>query len=243
MSGDRIRLGLPSKGRLRDDAVAWFAARGVTIRQTGAERAYSGAVDGAAGVDLALLSAGEIPAELAAGRLHLGVTGEDMVRERVPDADARVALLTPMGFGHADLVLAVPDFWADVETTADLDDVAGRLRDRLGRPLRIATKYHLLVRGFLRARGVGDCVLVDSQGATEGTIRNGAADAVADITSTGATLRANGLRMLADGVILASQAQLCLSRAAPLSSSQAEALHALLETLGVQALAPSPQRR
>lgn len=240
--GDRIRLGLPSKGRLREDAVAWFAEHGVRVVQTGAERAYAGAVEGAAGVDLALLSAGEIPAELAAGRIHLGVTGEDMVRERIPDADARVRLLTPLGFGHADLVLAVPDFWADVETTADLDDVAARMRDRLGRPLRLATKYHLLVREFLRARGVGDCVLVDSQGATEGAIRNGAADAIADITSTGATLTANGLRVLDDGVILQSQAQLCASLSAPVSSSQSAVIEAFLETLGLPALAASPEQ-
>ncbi|MEM1314496.1 MAG: ATP phosphoribosyltransferase [Pseudomonadota bacterium] len=240
MPADRLRLGLPSKGRLREAAAAWFADRGLRIVQTGEDRAYAGEIRGAEGVDLALLSAGEIPAELAAGRLHLGVTGEDMIRERIPDADARVHLAAPMGFGHADLILAVPDFWIDVETIHDLDAAAAEFRDRLGRPLRIATKYHVLTRAFLRARGVGDCVLVDSQGATEAVVRNGAADAIADITSTGATLRANGLRILEDGLILASQAQLCLSLAAPLSQAGRERLSALAETLGVEALASSP---
>jgi ATP phosphoribosyltransferase len=234
---DRIRLGLPSKGRLQKDAVAWFAERGVKVSRTGSEREYAGRVAGAEGVDLVLLSAGEIPRELAAGRIHLGVTGEDMVRERISDADARVSLLAPLGFGHADLVIAVPHPWADVETVADLDAVAGRLRARLGRPLRIATKYHLLVRRFLRAQGVADCLLVDSQGATEGTIRQGTAEAIADITSSGATLEANGLRPLSDGVILASQAQLALSRVAALSPAQAAALDALGARLGLGRLA------
>jgi ATP phosphoribosyltransferase len=236
----RIRLALPSKGRLQKEAAAWFAERGVTIARTGSEREYAGRVEGAEGVELALLSAGEIPRELAAGRIHLGVTGEDMVRERIPDADARVRLLAPLGFGHADLVIAAPEGWADVETVADLDAVAGRLRARLGRPLRIATKYHLLVRRFLTARGVADCLLVDSQGATEGVVRQGMAEAIADITSSGATLTANRLRPLEDGLILRSQAQLALSRAAALTPEQAGALDALGARLGLGRLASAP---
>ncbi|MDF2231543.1 ATP phosphoribosyltransferase [Albimonas sp. CAU 1670] len=241
-TSDRIILGLPSKGRLMDSARAWFADRGLHVVRSDSDREYAGRIEGVAGVDLALLSAGEIPRELAAGRIHLGVTGEDMVRERIPDADAAVRLLTPMGFGHADLMIAVPDAWADVETMDDLDAVAGRLRAQLGRPLRIATKYHLLVRRFLRANGVADCLLVDSQGATEGVVRQGTAEAIADITSSGATLTANRLRPLSDGVILRSQAQLCLSLAAPRSAAQVKTLDLLAERLGVPALASAVTR-
>ena len=236
-NSDRIVLGLPSKGRLMASAMAWFADRGIQVSRSDSDREYAGRIEGVEGVDLALLSAGEIPRELAAGRIHLGVTGEDMVREKIPDADARVRLLAPMGFGHADLVLAVPDAWADVETMADLDAVAGRLRADLGRPLRIATKYHLLVRRFLKAQGVADCLLVDSQGATEGVVRQGTAEAIADITSSGATLTANRLRPLSDGVMLRSQAQLCLSLTAARSDTQRARLVALGETLGAPALA------
>lgn len=231
MSGGPLRLGLPSKGRLRDAATEWFAARGVVVRRTGDEREYAGAVEGVEGVELVLLSASEAPRELAAGRLHLAVTGEDMIREKIPDADAKVVLLAGLGFGHADLVLAVPDAWADVETCADLDAVAGRWRARTGRPLRIATKYHFLTRRFLRARGVADCLLVDSQGATEGVVRNGVAEAIADITSSGETLRANRLRPLEDGMILRSEANLCLSRTAPLSEAARAALFRMTERL------------
>ncbi len=236
---DRIVLGLPSKGRLRDACIAWFAERGVRVTRSSSDREYAGRVEGAANVDLALLSASEIPRELALGRIHLGVTGEDMVREKIPDADAAVRLLAPMGFGHADLVLAVPTPWADVETVADLDAVAGRLRAIHGRPLRIATKYHLLVRRFLQAHGVADCLLVDSQGATEGAVRQGTAEAIADITSSGATLTANRLRPLSDGVILRSQAHLCLSRRASVSAAQSGALDALGEILRLGPLASS----
>ena len=203
-----LKLGIPSKGRLMDKTVDWFAERGVTIRRLGDDRDYAGAVDGAPGIDLVLLSAGEIPRELAAGRIHLGVTGTDMVREKIAGWRARVAEIEPLGFGQANLVLAVPEAWVDVTTLDDLDAVAAQFRANHGHRLRIATKYHRLVRGFLRDAGVADYVLVDSQGATEGTVRNGTAEAIADITSTGSTLRANGLRPLDDGLILASQATL-----------------------------------
>ena len=165
----------------------WFAARGLTLSRTGSAREYAGTVDGVDCVELVLLSASEIPRELAAGRIHLGVTGSDLVRETLPDWTTLVTELAPMGFGHADLIIAVPVTWVDVETLDDLDAAAAAFRARHGFRLRIATKYHRLVREHLRAHGVADYQLVDSQGATEGTIRNMTAEAVADITSTGET--------------------------------------------------------
>ncbi len=229
----RIRLGIPSKGRLQAHTVAWFAERGLTLERTGSEREYGGVVHGIEGVDLVLASAAEIPRELAAGRLDLGVTGSDLVREKLPLWREQVEALAPMGFGHADLVIAVPEHWIDVETLDDLDAVAAQFRRRHGFRLRIATKYHNLVRDFLRAHGVADYQLVDSQGATEGTVRHGTAEAIADITSTGATLTANRLRPLADGLIHASQATLFLSRTAPRDAEAEAVLAALRRRLGV----------
>jgi ATP phosphoribosyltransferase len=204
----------------------------VVLKRTGASREYAGAVQGVAGVELVLVSAGEVPRELAAGRLHLGVTGTDLVREQIAGWQGVVAELAPMGFGHADLVLAVPDAWADVETLDDLDAVAAQFRARHGFRLRIATKYHRLVRAHLRAAGVADYQLVDSQGATEGTIRNGLAEAIADITSTGETLRANHLRVLAGEPVLRSQATLFAARAADWTG-QRPTLAALAARLGL----------
>jgi ATP phosphoribosyltransferase len=228
-----LKIGVPSKGRLMEKTFEWFGARGVTMARTGNEREYSGAVDGIDGVELVLLSAGEIPRELAAGRIHLGVTGSDLVRDKLADWSAQVAEWAPMGFGHADLVIAVPSGWIDVDTLDDLDAAAAAFRAAHGHRLRIATKYHRLVREFLTAHGVADYALVDSQGATEGTVKNGTAEAIADITSTGETLRANHLKVLADGLIHASQATLFAARAADWSGPNLAALTALAGRLGL----------
>ena len=228
-----LKIGVPSKGRLMEKTFDWFGARGVTMRQTGQEREYSGAVDGVDGVELVLLSAGEIPRELAAGRVHLGVTGSDLVRDKLADWDRQVAEWAPMGFGHADLVIAVPAAWIDVDTLDDLDAAAAAFRAAHGHRLRIATKYHRLVRDFLTANGVADYALVDSQGATEGTVKNLTAEAIADITSTGETLRANHLKVLTDGLIHASQATLFAARAADWSPASRASLAALAVKLGL----------
>lgn len=209
-----IKLGVPSKGRLMEKTFDWFSDRNVALRRVGSEREYAGAVDGVEGVALVLLSAGEVPRELAAGRLHLGVTGRDLIEERLPIWEQQVEPIAEMGFGYADLVLAVPRGWVDVETTDDLDAVAAQFSEGHGHRLRIATKYHRLLREFLRESGVADYAIVDSQGATEGTVANGTAEAIADITSSGETLRANHLKVLTDGLVLKSQATLWRSRVA-----------------------------
>jgi ATP phosphoribosyltransferase len=229
-----IKLGVPSKGRLMEKTFDWFGARGVTLSRTGSEREYSGAVEGADGLELVLLSAGEIPRELAAGRIHLGVTGTDLVREKLGAWDEKVKELELLGFGHADLIVAVPRAWVDVITLDDLDAVAARFREAHGFRLRIATKYHRLVREYLREHGVADYQLVDSQGATEGTVKNETAEAIADITSTGETLRANHLKILAGGPVLRSQATLFKSRKAVLTDADRGALVALKAKLGIE---------
>lgn len=185
----------------------WFSAHGLAMRKSGFEREYSCQTD-AGGVEVAMLSAGEIPRELAAGRIDYGVTGTDLLREALADWESQVQEVVGLGFGHADLVVAVPSCWIDVETIDDLDAASTAFRSIHGHRLRIATKYHRLVRDFLTARGIADYRLVDSQGATEASVRNLAAEAIADICSTGETLRANHLKALSDGLILRSQATL-----------------------------------
>jgi ATP phosphoribosyltransferase len=230
-----VKIGVPSKGRLMEKTFEWFGARGVTMARTGSDREYAGAVEGIDGVELVLLSAGEIPRELAAGRIHLGVTGSDLVRDKLADWSAQVAELAPLGFGHADLVLAVPVAWVDVETVDDLDAAAAAFRRTHGFRLRIATKYHRLVREFLTAQGVADYQLVDSQGATEGTVKNLTAEAIADITSSGETLRANHLKILTDGMMHQSQAVLFAARAADWQPDARTTLEHLCQKLGVSA--------
>jgi ATP phosphoribosyltransferase len=234
-----VLLGLPSKGRLRDATVEWFAAHGVEIAREGDERQYAASARGLDGLEVVMLAAGEIPRALAAGRLHLGVTGEDLIRERLPGHEAEVRVAAPMGFGQADLVVAVPAAWVDVETMHDLDEAAHEFRRRHGRRLRIATKYHNLARAFLRRHGVADYRLVDSQGATEAGPKNLTAEAIIDITTSGATLKANHLRPLSDGLILQSQAMLCVSLTARWDGT-AEAVLAALEAR-IGGAAPSRQ--
>ena len=209
-----LKIGVPSKGRLMEQTFDWFGVRGISMRQSGADREYAGAVDGVAGVELVLLAAGEIPRELAAGRIHLGVTGSDLLRDKLADWETQVAELAPLGFGQADLIIAVPAVWIDVDTLDDLDAAAAAFRAAHGFRLRIATKYHRLVRDYLTANGIADYQLVDSQGATEGTVKNLTAEAIADITSTGETLRANHLKILSGNVIHQSQATLFAARTA-----------------------------
>lgn len=238
-----LRLGLPSKGRLLADATGWLAARGVMLERTGSEREYAGRVTGVAGIEPVLLSAAEIPDELARGRIHLGITGLDLVHERLPRWADAVTALAPLGFGRADLVVAVPACWIDVADMGDLDAVAADFRAAHGFRLRIATKYHRLVRAFFRARGVADYQIVDSQGATEATVKHRTAEAIADITTTGATLRANHLKVLEDGLILASEATLFAAAAAPWDDPVRAALEALAARLGLDrdaALAGAP---
>jgi len=226
-----VKLGVPSKGRLMDKTFDWFGKRGIGLRRTGSDREYAAAVDGVTGVELVLLSAGEIPRELAAGRIHLGVTGSDLVREKLAVWDQQVQEVQLMGFGHADLIIAVPKCWVDVDTLDDLDAAAAAFRSRHGFRLRIATKYHRLIREFLRDQGVADYQLVDSQGATEGTVKHETAELVADITSTGETLRANHLKLLTDGLVHKSQATLFRSHKAKLTDQDRVVLDALLEKL------------
>jgi ATP phosphoribosyltransferase len=205
-------LGVPSKGRLMEDTLELFRRAGLAIEKSGDERGYRGKIAGLAQVSVEFLSAGEIARHLQSGRIHLGITGEDLVREQIPGADGRVDFLLKLGFGHADVVAAVPDCWLDVETMADLEEAGALFAATHGRRLRVATKYPMLTRRFFAARGVVSYRTVESLGATEGAPAAGTAEAIVDITSTGSTLKANGLRILSDGLFLKSEANLVFSK-------------------------------
>ncbi|MDZ5698922.1 ATP phosphoribosyltransferase [Chelativorans sp. M5D2P16] len=208
-----VTLALPSKGRLKEEAVRRLEDAGYTVRLPENDRRYRATMDGLPGLEVAFLSASEIARELARGGIDLGITGEDLVRETIPEWEARVKIGARLGFGHADVVVAVPKVWFDVATMADLDDVAADFRQRHGRRLRIATKYWRLTQQFFSQKhGIQVYRIVESLGATEGAPAAGSADVIVDITSTGSTLRANHLKVLEDGIILRSQACLVTAR-------------------------------
>jgi ATP phosphoribosyltransferase len=224
-------VAVPSKGRLQENTAAFFARAGLDIVQAGSDRSYRGGIAGLAGVEVAFLSAAEIAREVAAGAAHIGVTGRDQVEETLGDWQAKVDLVLPLGFGQCDVVVAVPQAWIDVADMEDLDDVAAEFRPHHGRRLTVATKYINLTRRFFAGHGIADYRIVESLGATEGAPATGAADLIVDITTTGATLRANALKILADGVILQSEAHLVASLTANWDAPARNALHALLDRI------------
>jgi len=210
-----LTLALPSKGRLKENALGLFEKAGFELNLPKDDRNYQGSLQiskSRAPVDLLFLSASEIARELVNGRLHAGVTGEDLARETIHNADEYLAFSVKLGFGGADVVIAVPEAWVDVETMADLDDVAAEFRTQHGRRLRIATKYWQLTQGYFADHGIAAYRIVESLGATEVAPAAGQADLIVDITSTGSTLKANGLKVLKDGIILKSEANLIASK-------------------------------
>jgi len=211
-------IAVPAKGRLQENADAFFARAGLKLVQPRGAREYRGSIEGYDGIEVAYLSAAEITQQLGQGAVHLGITGEDLVREMIPDADVKVVLIEGLGFGHANVVVAVPQAWIDVRNMADLDDVATAFRHKRDRRMRVATKYVNLTRDFFAGHGVADYRIVESSGATEGAPAAGTAELIVDITSTGATLAANGLKVIENGTILRSQANLVAARGATWSA-------------------------
>ena len=231
MAQPKLAIAVPSKGRLNDQAVDFFARAGLALRVKGHERGYRGTLEGLDGVEVVYTSAAEIVHELKSGHSQLGITGEDLIRETLADVDGSVEFLAPLGFGRADVVVAVPDCWIDVSRMADLEDIAAQFAAAHGRRLRVATKYMNLTRRFFASRGVTGYLIVESVGATEAAPAAGTAELIVDITTTGTTLRANHLKVLEDGLILKSQAHLLASRAAPWGAAAAKLREAILARL------------
>ncbi len=227
-------LAVPSKGRLQENAAAFFARAGLTLKPNRGARDYRGTLEGIDGIEVAFVSASEIVGLLAAGQAHMGITGEDLVRETFEDADTKLELLTPLGFGRADVVVAVPQAWIDVRTMSDLEDVAAAFFARRHQRMRVATKYVNLTRRFFAANHVADYRIVESLGATEGAPAAGQAELIVDITTTGATLAANALKVLDDGVMLRSEANLVASLGAPWSETAREKARQVLARIAAE---------
>jgi ATP phosphoribosyltransferase len=219
---------------LQENAEAFFARSGLALIKPRGARDYRGAIAGLDGVEVAYLSASEITTQLAAGAVHFGVTGEDLVREMIPDANGKVVLIEGLGFGFATVVVAVPQAWIDVRTMADIDDVGTSFRHTHGRRMRVATKYVNLTRDYFSAHGIIDYRIVESSGATEGAPGAGTAELIVDITTSGATLAANGLKVIEDGIILRSQANLVAARGASWGAGEREIARVILDRVAAQ---------
>lgn len=231
--GSKLIFAVPSKGRLMEATTGVLAEGGLEVRKTGSERGYRGEIVDVGDVEIAFISASEIANALRIGQVHLGVTGEDLIREEIADAENRVKFLKPLGFGHADVVVAVPACWIDVRAMEDLDEVAIAFRREHQRRMRVATKYVNLTRRHFSYYGISDYRIVESLGATEGTPAAETAELIVDITSTGTTIRANGLKQIEGGTILKSEANLIESRMADWTPELRAVQNDILKRLGI----------
>ncbi|MCF6329056.1 MAG: ATP phosphoribosyltransferase [Henriciella sp.] len=238
----RLTIAIPSKGRLKEKSEAWLAASGFKLSQLGGGRGYRAHLGGLPDTDVMLLSAREIAEGLISGALHVGITGEDLLHDLSGNVERDVQVMRRLGFGGADVVVAVPAAWLDVETMADLEAAGAQFRARHGRRMRVATKYMRLTRSFFAARSVGEYRLLESAGATEAAPAAGSAEVIVDITSSGATLKANGLKILSDGVILNSQASLSGSKQATWNDDSLSSLRLLLDGIEARASAETLRR-
>jgi ATP phosphoribosyltransferase len=211
-----------------------FVRAGLAIERDGGARDYKGRLQGVPDVEVVFLASGEIPAALESGAIHLGITGLDLIREHAADAEATIYTLMPLGFGRADVVVAVPRAWIDVVTVADLAEVAALFRARHHRNLRVATKYAKLTRAFFVEHAIHDYRIVESGGATEAAPASGSAEIIVDITTTGATLKANNLKVPKGGLILRSEAQLAASLTAAWSPRAKAALRKIVAAIDAE---------
>ena len=237
MSAPSLTIALPSKGRIQEGCLAFFAEAGIPVSNNGDARGYTGALKNVPNVEVMFLSAGEIPGVLEAGVAHLGITGEDLILERAANPDQTISSVLPLGFAKANVVVAVPQSWIDVRRMADLEEVSIDFHNRHKRRLRVGTKYLSLTRTFFAEHGLSDYRIVESLGATEGAPAAGSAELIVDITSTGETLSANNLKILDDGVILKSEAHLAASLTSQWSPAAKKSLRIILDVVQASRLA------
>ena len=227
MIKDIINIGIPSKGRLRKDVLNIFKKNKLKLISERGERDLFGSIKNKKNIKVVYLHAREIIQRLGDGSLDLGFSGFDLLKESEINIQNKISVTKKYNFGKATLVVAIPDEWIDVQTIADLEEIAFEFKDKKKKRLRVGTKYPNLTREFLFSKGVTQFKLVDSLGATETYPFTGSAEIITDITSTGETLRANNLRILKDGEILKSEACMMTSK----SSTKNKAIQSLAKLL------------
>jgi len=212
MTKNIIKIGLPSKGRLKHDTIKVFKNNKLNIYSERGERDLFGYIKKFSNIKIIYLHAREVVEQISLGNIDVGFSGYDLFKESEINVQNKILINKRYNYGNANLVLAIPDLWIDVQTLLDLDEVADEFKKNKKRFLRVATKYPNLTRQFLYSKGITQFQLVKSLGSTEIAPFTGTAEVISDITSTGATLKANNLRILKDGEILKSQACLMISK-------------------------------
>ena len=222
-----LNIGIPSKGRLRKDVLNIFKKNKLNLISERGERDLLGSIKQYKNIKILYLHAREIIERLGDGSLDIGFSGFDLLKESEINTQKKINVLKRYNFGKATLVVAIPDPWIDVQTIADLEEIAFEFKDKKKKRLRVATKYPNLTREFLFSKGVTQFKLIDSLGATEAYPFTGSSEIITDITSTGETLKANNLRILKDGEILRSEACMMISK----SSSNKMGLRKILKLI------------
>ena len=212
MNKNTVNIGIPSKGRLKNDTLKIFKKKKLRIYSERGARDLFGYIKRISNIKIIYLHARECIEQLSLGNIDVGFSGIDLLKESEINIQNKIKVIKKYQFGKANLVLAIPDLWLDVQTLLDLDEVADEFKKKKKKLLRVATKYPNLTRQFLYSKGVTQFQLVKSLGSTEVAPFTGTAEIISDITSTGATLKANNLRVLKDGKILKSQACLMMSK-------------------------------
>ena len=208
----KIKIGLPSKGRLKDESLAFLRSNNLEVVNSFGERNYFFNIKNNNEIDGIFLHAREIIERINDGTLDIGISGLDLLKELPEVYSKNVRIFKKLNFGFADLVVAIPKDWLDVQNMADLEEVSFEFREKYGRRIRVATKYPNLTESFFLSKGVSQFRVVPSLGATESYPFTGSSELITDITSTGSTLKANNLRIINDGTILKSSACIFVSR-------------------------------
>ena len=224
----KIKIGVPSKGRLRKDVLKVFKKNKYILISERGERDYFARIKNKSNVEIIYLHAREIIERLSDNSLDIGFSGYDLLKETSINIQKKISVFKKYDFGNAKLVVAIPNKWIDVQTIADLEEVAFEFKDSKKQHLRVATKYPNLTRDFLFSKGVTQFKLINSLGATETYPFTGSSEIITDITSTGETLMANDLRVLKDGIILESQACLLVSKTSKKKAAQSGLLNSFV---------------
>jgi ATP phosphoribosyltransferase len=205
-----IKIGLPSKGRLKDESLKIFKKKNLSIKD--AKRNYLSEIKNFRLNEVIFSHAREIVERLADNSLDIGISGYDLLKESLPGIQKNIQVFSRLNFGFADLIVAVPNAWIDVQTIADLEEISFEFKDKNIGKLRVATKYPNLTNDFLLSKGLTQYKIINSLGSTEIYPFTDQSEIITDITSSGATLKANNLRVLKDGNILKSSACILVSK-------------------------------
>jgi len=181
----KIKIALPSKGRLKEESLKFFQSKNLSVINAFGERNYLFNVKNNNQIEGIYLHAKEIIERINDGTLDMGISGLDLLKEFPEIYSKNVKIVQHLNFGFADLVVAVPKDWLDVQNMADLEEVSFEFKEKYGRRMRVATKYPNLTEAFFLSRGVSQFRIMPSLGATESYPFIGSAELITDITSTG----------------------------------------------------------